>query len=552
MICLPLLRLLGGTLMCLGVFQIAGFWRNRKAHINWLRRLAHDACASSPITFPVLSIISVGIFIAIWGPVADIDSLDYHLGVPLDWIRHGGAYPRLDWYHARLIGLGEMINMLGLAMGTDCLGAAFQGSGIIVAIIAVAGLAPKARDVIFASAIVLTCPSILFLAFSQKPQLLPSAATALALSIVMNRFRSLDSSSLFLVTGCLSFAIGCKYSFLLSGALISLLILGAMWKSGIHVRHAVLCLLVTLVVAGPIYARNYAYYGDPVSPMLEALKAKRDPSVVIFSSHLKNFAGDRSLPNLLRLPWHLIATRHPGKILTVLGIGVLSFVLVSWKRFDHRTIMVASIALAGMITAFGQLSARFFLEPYLWIGIAAAGIDWTNLKKAVQALLTLQGIPVAAIAIFAAITFMPGIVTASGRDAFMAAATEGYSAARWIDRSLAQGEVITVESRSVVLLPRPFISIDLTRFQPNTLNANKPTDIRLAENMGNFGLTTLLLAAERQKSIFATLRPYLIPALISAQFVSSSRNPLMRGTPYTLTVYKYNREKAERTAQKVR
>ncbi|NIR58223.1 MAG: DUF1420 domain-containing protein, partial [Gammaproteobacteria bacterium] len=33
-------------------------------------------------------------FLAALGPVTDADSLDYHLGVPLDWLRHGGAYAR--------------------------------------------------------------------------------------------------------------------------------------------------------------------------------------------------------------------------------------------------------------------------------------------------------------------------------------------------------------------------------------------------------------------------------------------------------------------------
>ena len=79
-------------------------------------------------------VITLALFGAVLGPATDADSLEYHLGVPLDWLRHGGAYARPDWFHARLAGLGEAINMLGLAMGTDNLGAVFQAAGLVVAI----------------------------------------------------------------------------------------------------------------------------------------------------------------------------------------------------------------------------------------------------------------------------------------------------------------------------------------------------------------------------------------------------------------------------------
>lgn len=70
------------------------------------------------------------------GPPTDIDSAAYHLSVPLAWLSSGGAMPTPDWFHARLVGLGEALNLLGLAAGTDCFGAVLQASGVIAAIVA--------------------------------------------------------------------------------------------------------------------------------------------------------------------------------------------------------------------------------------------------------------------------------------------------------------------------------------------------------------------------------------------------------------------------------
>ena len=127
----------------------------------------------------------IGLFAAALGPAVDADSLEQHLAVPLDWLRHGGAYPRPDWLTARYVGLGESLNMLGLAGGTDGLGAALQAAGLAVALIAVMAFAKGREDRLFAVVLVVACPIILPLITNQKPQLLPVAALTVALVIVV-------------------------------------------------------------------------------------------------------------------------------------------------------------------------------------------------------------------------------------------------------------------------------------------------------------------------------------------------------------------------------
>src|SRR5205814_5402997 len=88
----------------------------------------------------------VGLGLAALGPPTDADSLDYHLGLALEWLRHGGAYPRPDWYAGRLAGISESLNMLGLTAGTDSPGAGLQWGGLIAAAIALRSCAATPRD----------------------------------------------------------------------------------------------------------------------------------------------------------------------------------------------------------------------------------------------------------------------------------------------------------------------------------------------------------------------------------------------------------------------
>ncbi len=154
------------------------------------------------------------------GPPTDADSLNYHPGVPLDILRHQRAYPRPDWPYARLAGLGESLNLLGLAGGTDILGAALQFAGLVPILAAANTFARDNRDRLLVSMLVVGCPVMTFLVFNQKPQMLATAATTVAIFLIAQRFKDIDRVTLLLSCGCVLFAVGCKYSFMMTGAIV--------------------------------------------------------------------------------------------------------------------------------------------------------------------------------------------------------------------------------------------------------------------------------------------------------------------------------------------
>jgi Protein of unknown function (DUF1420) len=188
--CLPILRWIGWALAALGILELI---RSKPGKLlSVLAEYWREGSRLQRLALVVSVLILIGLFAAALGPATDTDSLDYHLAVPLDWLRHGGAYPRPDWFSATYVGLGESLNMLGLAAGTDGLGAAFQAAGLVVALLGVTAFAKTRADQLFAVLLVVACPVIATLITAQKPQLLPAAALTVALVIIIKRFNTFD------------------------------------------------------------------------------------------------------------------------------------------------------------------------------------------------------------------------------------------------------------------------------------------------------------------------------------------------------------------------
>ena len=358
----------------------------------------------------VAGVTLVGYLTAALGPVTDIDSLDYHLGVPLDWLLHNGAYPRLDWLHARLVGLGEMINMLGLAAGTDSLGSVFQFGGLLLAVVAVDALAEGIEARVLGILLVVSCPVALSLVPIQKPELLPAAATSVALVMLVDRWEQLDLSTTMLAFSCVAFAIACKYSFLLTGFIVLVAGLAAAQRSRRLPSALAVGALALIVLPVPVWARNLVFYHDPISPLLERFKPAGDPYVIGFAEVLRGWPDAVTARRILLLPWQLTATVSLGEASTILGLGTFAFIL-ALRNSSARVLVLAAAGATLLIVSVCQLTPRFFLEPYLWCAAAAVGAPDSRFKSAMRLGLLAQAGLVATLALLLGIRLFPGALT---------------------------------------------------------------------------------------------------------------------------------------------
>ncbi len=455
-----LLRILSWGLGIAGVLHLPALaattsrlWTSVVAAIPSLSLLDRVALA-------LCAVLLVAFGLGALGPPTDADSLTQHLAVPLDWLRSQGAYARPEWHRARLAGLGEAVTMVGLAGGTDTLGACLQFTGLIIAVRAIATFAAGRRDAIVGALLVLGCPAMLFLALTQKFQLLPTAATTFALILIVRRLKELDAARLTLAFGAVAFAISCKYSFLFSGVVILAFGLWDAYRARRLAGALAIAAIALALLAAPVYARNWSFYGDPVSPFLERFRQHPDPVIVALAEALQKSDGPLTPTDMLALPATFVAPFSIGDLSQPLGVGVLFALVAALSRGSSRRLVAAAGAVTALSLLFGQVTPRFFLEPYLWCG-AAALASTTPIRRALERLLMAQAAIVAAAAVFMAATLAPAIVSEQRRDRVMTTMASGYAEARWIDEIVPRSAVVLTSTGSYALLPRAFVASDL-------------------------------------------------------------------------------------------
>jgi len=393
---------------------------------------------------------AAGLILASAGPVTDPDSLDYHLGVPVEWLRQGGLSPQLGWMTLRLAGLGEGINLLGLAAGTDGLGAAVQVSGLIALLIMMGSLAKSLRDRLFALLLALP-PAILQLATTQKPLLFPAAGIVIAMTMAPSAESAAD---FVLIFGLIAFAMASKASFFVSGGIVAIATLVWAAKHRVLPTAALCAAAAVFVLLSPVLGRNYFLYGDPVSPFLENLRSHPDPSAIAFAANLRN-ANAHTAVGISRFILSVLVPPSLGDVQTVLGVGIFAVLLISWTETSMVALAASAVVLFFVVTA-GQLSPRFLLEPYFWCAAAAVRAPWSRVKSVLFHALAIQSLAVAGIALFTAALLFPGALTPGLRQRVMSRFTFGYQEALWLDRVLPSDAILVSVFRIHALYPRPF------------------------------------------------------------------------------------------------
>jgi hypothetical protein len=523
---LMLLRVFGLMLMTCGVWRLRqsgghivrtliGYVRAEWTAHGWVGRalLANTA------------IVLGALYLTAFAPATDADSLDNHLGVPLDWLRQGRAIPRQDWLSARLTGIGESFSMLGLACGTDAAWAVLQATVFVGFVFALGSLEKSPRERLLIVSAAAVAPVLLFLVPSQKPLLLPAVATTLVIAA------SSDDTSwrrphLAAMTLCLAFAAACKHSFLF-GAAIGLAVLLRRAPRTAPVLASVS--LASLLILLPLYVKNALFYGDPLSPLLERFQATPSPTLVEYGRYLREAGQGLAWPSTAGL----FVPTAPGEISSVLGLGILACLAIR-PAPAGRPILLTSALLVAVIGAAGQVNGRFLFEPYLWALCGLVGGTRRARADMVDGLLIAQGACTSAAAALLAANLLPGAMTPSARESVMAANAIGYLEAQWLEQ-LPPDAVVATANRSRAWLPRAFFvahSPEVGLTSPGT---------GLDASLRAHGVTALVLPAD-ERLWTSGYADYLKSVCAERSgppraFPAASRNPYNRRPGQSVQLY---------------
>jgi hypothetical protein len=495
---------------------------------NIVSALRYDSAASffARLVMVAVYVTLLAFLIMSLAPPTDADSLDYHLGIPIEILRAGSIWFDKNNLHFRLVGFGEMINLLGVPNGCPQLGAFMQFIALLWLLSVFAEAVPaKSKAVILA--LTLGIPALLFLIPAQKHQLTGIAATAICFYIISQKANLLDKKLLSLLILTILFAVDIKYSFLLSAfALLLLLLL----KSKPVANSFILGRFTfwSVVFLGPLLYFKQVHFGDAFSPLLEHFRSEPDSMVVFFGKYLGRF-HDSSVP----FPFNLFYPASIGTVSTILGVGglILSSSLLFYKKTGREIITI--MVLIVLIAVFGQKSSRFFYEPYLWMlplfVIQAQQVKWAKYFAVAGQLQLLLLIP---FVLFGASILAPGLISDKGREAVMSSYTPGYKESKWIDSILPADAKICGDLRSKSLLSRPYVPNEYLLFT----RANDSTQIQNLDRMLDEYRTEYIILPGSKR--FDGIRQRYAGELIgSSSFSYATRNPFNRRT-YVLSIYK--------------
>jgi hypothetical protein len=534
-----LLRIIAWSLAAAGLLELS------RINKEWLGRLYDQAAAGfreqslwGKAALALLILTLTGLLLGALGPPTDADSLNYHLGVPLDILRHHRAYPRPDWLFARLAGLGEALNLLGLAGGTDILGATLQLAGLAAVLAGVNTFARDNRDRLLVSMLAVGCPVVLFLVLNQKPQLLPIAATTIAVFLIARRLQDMDRVTLVYACGCVMFAAGCKYSFMTTGAIVLAAGLLAARRAGLLGWAVGTCLVAYLIMVFPGNLQNWIFYGDPLSPFLERFRSHGNPAVIRFAEFYRDYLFDADT-NPVPFPLNLFIPAGVGDLTTVLGLAPLLLIpgLRQAREAPARVLLWCALAAVPFSLLLSRMGGRYLYEPYLWIVPLATFMAWGPLKSWLARVTLVQMALTALLSIVGAAILFPGALTTPLRHRVMSSLAFGYNEACWVDEVLPADAVLLTWNRSAALAPRPFLSRDILIFSDLT----QPVESgQVAALFKSYRVNTVVAHPPEEEERREVENLGLSPGRRVAgprEFVMAARNPWNRST-VELTVYR--------------
>lgn len=453
-------------IMIPGIFVgcIGMYWWPKLFHASGM--LIHNEGAScktfwDKVHFCALAVLLLSLFLSSIAPPTDADSLDYHLGVPLEILRMNASLVRHDWLCSYIIGTGEYVNLVGLSIGTDCVSAVtsfFSCIGFLL-LLPVGANSNQKR---FLQKLVLTVPVYVFLVSSQKPQLVGTLGIVAGLSCLFESKSVKGSTFGVLALLCAS---SVKYSFYLPAFMILLFGLILAWKRGHAKQYIFVCVVGYLGILFPLHLHNYVVYGDPLAPLFSNLFGVEHATYVTgLKSMLEGYSPGFPFPISLVVP------NTPGGVTTVLGAGVFAFLWVPFSERKPIVLVGLALFISLSILLFGQSTSRFFLDPYL-IVVLALGMCatvrpyWVWLSR----ILTIQLFVATLFALMGVVTLTKGSLTWSLRDDVMRKHAYGYAFMSELDKTLPENSFIINSHRSHALIPRPFLAQDIYKMQSQAI-----------------------------------------------------------------------------------
>ncbi len=387
------------------------------------------------LNYILFILIFIGLLLLSFAPVTNADSLDYHLFTAKYLIKNGMFPEYLTNFHSSyLSGSGEMFIALGLLIGSEQFGSILQFSGLISLI----GVLKKYKSPYFFYLLIISSPVLIFFISSAKPQLFTICSSAFAFCLIFfsnfNKTRTMtinDFKKIFLVSIILISSITVKFSFILSCAILLLiLLLKYLSLKKIITVLFIIFLTYCLVVFPSIIWKYTTYSGNFFELFYGPFSTER-----YGLDSFKHYLIKLSEANVL---WFILPTSF-GNFTHSLGFGSICIFYLYQLRFIKNTLNLISILILFFLISyvFGQFTARFFLEPYMWIILyLARNHKLIRINVFHEFFYRVQSVIFFGIVLYGISNLTIGVVNSDLRERVLEKNAMGYTFFKWVNNEL--------------------------------------------------------------------------------------------------------------------
>jgi hypothetical protein len=434
-ISISILKYLTFVIFLFGIFNLIKllsnffFTKKKIAYFNLKKKIN-----SFELTDYILILFIFGYFLISSSPVTNADSLDYHF-YTAKYLKNLNEFPTLltNFHSSRLSGSGEIFILMGLFVGSEQFGSILQTTGFIT----LYGVFKKYKLDKFYFLLILCSPILIFFTTSIKPQLFYICSSGFVLAVICNELKNINNNNNYefmklvvILSAILYLNITAKFSFLLGSFLLSLLIIFLSVKKKILFKTILIQISVYLIILLPVYFWKFTNFGgsfvdlliNPFDTQLHGLK--------YFKYYLTNL-------NKGNFIW-IFFPQNFKEITQTIGLGslVIYTIFTNWKN-ENIIIVFLLLSFCFITYLFGQTTARFFYEPYIWLIIyLSIFYKLFKISKIFKLIVYFQSIITSIILIYGISILTPGIISKEIRNNVLSDHANGYLVFKWLKNEL--------------------------------------------------------------------------------------------------------------------
>jgi hypothetical protein len=440
-------------------------------------------------------------------PITSADSVSYHTTVAKDLIENG-SFPVVAYdFGALLSGSGELLNAFAISIGASQFTSFIHFFGLISILSLVLKFSKNngvhLDDQVFLILLVISCPVLIFLIGSSKPQFLYISCVVLSYAILINtnNFKTNNEiiKSFFLSFILCIVSVQAKISFSISFFLI---ILGYLFiLRGYFFNFKVIFLFFLIFSFSFLPSHlwkekifSYSFYHFFFNPLPLNI-----PGIADFYLKAKQYESNN-------FPLSLLFPTSISNITTNLGIGILIIFFLIKEEFRNKIFFLSCIIFFCVVFSLvGQKSPRFYFEIYLLSVLLFTFVinkfQKNILLKFFKKIVYLQSLYVLVLLAYGTFTLFPGSLTKELNHRVLSKYSYGYNLYYWVNTVLPSESVILTNhrghfySKSQVIYAEftfdvPYANLNARTYFLEEIKKKKPQYILFYDFKNNFNYSS--------------------------------------------------------------